>query len=347
MKTLTYRLPLRGSDAGSRFSFRTPARTVWAALGLLFVLVALGLLTLTAGRFNVGMLDIVDALSGRGAEKTRMIIVEWRLPRLLLAGLLGAALGLSGAIFQSLTRNPLGSPDIMGFAAGAHTGALLVILLFAGGYYLTAAGAIAGGLVTAMLVYVFAGKSGNHGFRLIVIGIGTSAMLSALNAWMIRRADLDVAMGAALWSAGSLNGLGFQQLVPAAILLALLAVPIIALARPMRQMELGEDVALASGIATAKSRLGLTLCGVALIAIVTAVAGPISFVALAAPQIAHRLARSPGTSLLLSALMGAVLLAAADAAAQHTFGLQLPVGVMTVSVGGFYFLWLLIREGRR
>ncbi|OCJ13411.1 iron ABC transporter permease [Rhizobium sp. AC44/96] len=340
-------MPRRGSNAGSRLSFRTPARTVWASLGLLFVLIAVGLFTLTAGRFNVGMMDVVDALSGRGAERTRMIVVEWRLPRLLLAGLLGAALGLSGAIFQSLTRNPLGSPDIMGFAAGAYTGALLVILLFAGGYYLTAAGAIAGGLATATLVYVFAGAGGNHGFRLIVIGIGTSAMLSALNAWMIRRADLDVAMGAALWSAGSLNGLGFEQLVPAAILLALLAIPIIALARPMRQMELGEDVALASGIATTKSRLGLTLCGVALTAIVTAVAGPISFVALAAPQIAHRLALSSGTSLLLSGLMGAVLLTAADAAAQHAFGLQLPVGVMTVSVGGFYFLWLLIREGRR
>ncbi len=276
-----------------------------------------------------------------------MIIVEWRLPRLLLAGVLGAALSVSGAIFQSLTRNPLGSPDIMGFAAGAHTGALSVILLFAGGYYLTAAGAIAGGLVTATLVYVVAGSGGNRGFRLIVIGIGTSAMLSAVNAWMIRRADLDIAMGAALWSAGSLNGLGFQQLLPAAILLALLAIPIIALARPMRQMELGEEVALASGIAIAKSRLGLTLCGVALTAIVTAIAGPISFVALAAPQIANRLARSSGTSLVLSALMGAVLLTAADAAAQHAFGLQLPVGVMTVSVGGFYFLWLLIREGRR
>lgn len=347
MKTLTYRLPARGPDAGSRLSCRAPARTLWVVLCLLSVLIAIGLFTLAAGRFNVGMTDVVEALSGRGVGKTRMIIVEWRLPRLLLAALLGAALGLSGAIFQSLTRNPLGSPDIMGFAAGAHTGALLAILLFAGGYYMTAAGAIAGGLVTAALVYAFTGNDGNHGFRLIVIGIGTSAMLSALNAWMIRRADLDVAMGAALWSAGSLNGLGFPQLLPAAILLGLLAVPIITLARPMRQMELGEDVALASGIGTARSRLGLALCGIALTAIVTAVAGPISFVALAAPQIAHRLAGCSGTPLSVSGLMGAILLVTADAAAQHAFTLQLPVGVMTVSVGGFYFLWLLIREGRR
>lgn len=347
MKTLTCRIPRRGPDAGARLSIPVPARTLAVSLGLLAILFALGFFTLAAGRFNVGMMDVIDALSGRGAEKARMIIVEWRLPRLLLAGLLGAALGISGAIFQSLTRNPLGSPDIMGFAAGAHSGALVVILLFAGGYYATAAGAIAGGLVTAMLVYLLAGSSRDHGFRLIVIGIGTSAMLSALNAWMIRRADLDVAMGAAFWSAGSLNGLGFQQLLPAAILLGFLTVPIIALARSMRQMELGEDVALASGITTAKTRLGLTLCGVALTAIVTAVAGPISFVALAAPQIARRLASSSSTPLLLSGMTGALLLTAADIAAQHAFGRQLPVGVMTVSVGGLYFLWLLIREGRR
>ncbi len=347
MKPLIYRLPARGPGAGSRLSYRAQARTLWVCLCLLCVLIAIGLFTLVAGRFNIGMMDVVEALFGRGVGKTRMIILEWRLPRLLLAALLGAALGLSGAIFQSLTRNPLGSPDIMGFAAGAHTGALLAMLLFAGGYYMTAAGAIAGGLVIAMLVYAFTGNGGNHGFRLIVIGIGTSAMLSALNAWMIRRADLDVAMGAALWSAGSLNGLGFPQLLPAAILLGLLAVPIIALARPMRQMELGEDVALASGIATAKSRLGLALCGIALTAVVTAVAGPISFVALAAPQIAHRLAQCSGTPLLVSGLMGAIILVTADAAAQHAFTLQLPVGVMTVSLGGFYFLWLLIREGRR
>lgn len=346
MRPLTCRFPPRGPDAGSRISTRLSARALYVCLGLLAALLALGLLTLTAGRFDIGIAGVLDALSGGGTAKARMIVIEWRLPRLLLAALLGAALGLSGAIFQSLTRNPLGSPDIMGFAAGAHTGALIVMLLFSGGYYETAAGAIIGGLCTAILVYLIAGN-GNHGFRLIVVGIGTSAMFSALNAWMIRRADLDVAMGAAFWSAGSLNGLGFQQLWPATVLLGLLSVPIITLARPMRQMELGEDVALASGIATARSRLGLTLCGVALTATVTAVAGPISFVALAAPQIARRLAQASSTPLLLSGLTGALLLTAADAAAQHVFPQQLPVGLMTVSVGGAYFLWLLIREGQR
>jgi iron complex transport system permease protein len=119
------------------------------------------------------------------------------------------------------------------------------------------------------------------------------------------------------------------------------------LSRPMRQLEMGDDVARASGVNANRTRLALMVLGVALTAIVTAAAGPISFIALAAPQIARRLTRSAGVVLIPSALMGGLLLLAADWAAQHAFGVQLPVGVMTVSIGGFYFVWLLIREGRK
>ena len=231
------------------------------------------------------MPDVIAAVSGHGTEKARMIIVEWRLPRLLLAALLGAALGVSGAIFQSLTRNPLGSPDVIGFAAGAHTGALTIILLLSG--------------------RVLCNRRRRHNrwaaHRPTRLPVGRKHQQPWLPSYRDRDRYLRDALGPECvddpqsrsrrchGSRVLVSGIPERSRLPAvlapAFLLLLLSAPIIALVRPMRQMELGEDVALASGIATAKSRLWLTLYGVALTAIVTAVAGPISFVALAAPQL--------------------------------------------------------------
>ncbi|KAB2707269.1 iron chelate uptake ABC transporter family permease subunit [Brucella intermedia] len=332
---------------GGRLSVRFDRLSIF--IGLLLAVLSLGVaaLSLSSGKYPVPLIDVLGALIGRGDDMVRMIVVEWRLPRVALAFLLGAALAMSGAIFQSLTRNPLGNPDIIGFSAGSYTGALVVILLLSGGYYETAAGALIGGIVTAMAVYLLAYQRGVQGFRLIIVGIGVAAMLSAFNAWMIREADLQVAMSAAIWGAGSLNGLGFEQLVPVAIALCIVGPLTLLLSRPMRQLEMGDDVARASGVNANRTRLLLMVLGVALTAIVTAAAGPISFIALAAPQIARRLTRSADVALILSALTGGILLLAADWAAQHAFGVQLPVGVMTVSIGGLYFIWLLIREGRK
>lgn len=333
--------------AGERLSFRLDGRVLLLALVLLVLTACLAALSLLSGKYPIALDQVLWALAGQGEDMVRMIVVEWRLPRVALAVLLGAALGTSGAIFQSLTRNPLGSPDIIGFSAGSYTGALMVILIFSGGYYETALGALAGGIITATAVYLLAWRQGVQGFRLIIIGIGVAAMLSAFNAWMIREADLAVAMAAAIWGAGSLNGLGTEQLLRVALMLCVLLPLTLLLSRPMRQLELGEDAALASGVDAGRTRLLLMVLGVALTALVTASAGPISFIALCAPQIARRMTRSAGVALLPSALTGGLLLLAADWAAQHALGVQLPVGVMTVSIGGVYFLWLLIREGRK
>lgn len=332
---------------GGRLSARLDRLSIFAGLALAILSLGVAAISLTSGKYPIALADVFGALAGRGDDMVRMIVVEWRLPRVALAFLLGGALAMSGAIFQSLTRNPLGSPDIIGFSAGSYTGALVVILLLSGGYYETAAGALIGGILTATAVYLLAYRRGVQGFRLIVVGIGVAAMLSAFNAWMIREAELQVAMSAAIWGAGSLNGLGFEQLAPVAIVLAVVVPLTLLLSRPMRQLEMGDDAARASGVNANRARLALMVLGVALTAIVTAAAGPISFIALAAPQIARRLTRSAGVALVPSALMGGLLLLAADWAAQHAFGVQLPVGVMTVSIGGLYFIWLLIREGRK
>ncbi|SOC90515.1 iron complex transport system permease protein [Rhizobium sp. AN5] len=332
---------------GGRLSMRLDPRSLVAGVILLSLTVMIGAASLASGKFPVPLADVFRALLGTADDTMKMIVMEWRLPRLLLAFLLGAALGVSGAIFQSLTRNPLGSPDIIGFSAGSYTGALVVIFVGSGGYYETAAGALAGGIFTAAAIYLLAYRGGAQSFRLIVIGIGISAMLSALNAWMIRQADLKVAMSAAIWAAGSLNGLGFEQVRPVLLMLAAIIPFVLVITRPMLQLELGDETATASGIHVNRLRLFLMICGVALTAIVTAAAGPIAFVSLAAPQIARRLSRSVGATLIPSALTGGLLLIAADWVAQHAFGVQLPVGVITVSLGGLYFLWLMIREARQ
>lgn len=333
---------------GGALSQRLDLRTLMVCLLLLLAAALVALVTLASGEYPVPLPDVVQALLGQAAGRIHMVVVEWRLPRTALALLLGAALGIGGAIFQSLTRNPLGSPDIIGFDAGSYTGALVVIIFLQGGYYAIAGGALTGGLGTALLVYLLAYSRGVQGFRLIIVGIGVSAMLTSLNTWMLLRAKLEVAMAAAIWGAGSLNGLGLDRLGPALLILAVLIPLALAMSRAMAQLELGDDAARALGLNAERTRLGLLVLGVVLTATVTATAGPIGFVALAAPQLARRLTGSAGVTMLPAAAMGALLLVSADYLAQRAFApTQIPVGIVTVSLGGIYFVWLLLREARR
>ncbi len=333
---------------GGRVHWRLDLRTALTCSVLLVIAMIVALATLASGDYPVPLPDVVRALLGQAEGRIHMVVMEWRLPRTALALLLGAALGISGAIFQSLTRNPLGSPDIIGFDAGSYTGALVVITLMGGSYLAVAGGALAGGMATALVVYILAYRDGVQGFRLIIVGIGISAMLTSLNTWMLLRAKLEVAMTAAMWGAGSLNGLGLDRLGYASAILLVLVPLALVMSRPMQQLELGDDAARALGVDAERSRLGLLVLGVALTATVTATAGPIGFVALAAPQLARRVTGAAGVAMVPAAAMGALLLVSADFLAQRAFApTQLPVGVVTVSLGGVYFAWLLVREARR
>lgn len=327
-----------------RWSMRT--LLICTALGVLTLLITVVALTLGDYPLTVG--QVWAALFGdTGSGFARTVVVEWRLPRALAAVMFGAGLGAAGAVFQSLTRNPLASPDIIGFSAGSYTGALIVIILVQGSYLQLAGGALIGGVATAALVYVVAWRRGVQGFRLIIVGIAVSAMLTSFNTWLMLTADLEVAMSAAAWGAGSLNGTSWDQtLYGSASILVLLAV-LAVLAPGLRQLELGDDSAKATGVPTEPTRLAVMVTGVALTATVTAAAGPIVFIALAAPQIARRLTRSPGVTIAAAAFTGALLLAAADVVAQHALPIALPVGVVTVVVGGAYLVWLIIHEVRR
>ena len=325
--------------------WRLELRTLVIRLLLIAVLLALGVATLMVGTFQLDFPQVLSALTGGGEDNIRKLVVEWRLPRLLFAVLGGVALGVSGAIFQSLTRNPLGSPDVIGFDAGSYTGALVMMLLLGStSYVLIASGAVVGGVLTALLVYVLAYRGGIQGFRFIIVGIGVSAFLVGINSYLLISTGAQQARAAVAWGFGSFSALGYEQLLPFALVLVVI-LPLVALVRRgFAQLELGDDAAQALGVRVERERLTMTVLGVALTAIVTAAAGPIAFVALVAPQVARRLVRSPGLDMASAAIVGAVLLLGADFIGQR---INITVGLVTVVLGGGYFAWLLIREGFR
>ncbi|MEV4615237.1 iron chelate uptake ABC transporter family permease subunit [Kitasatospora sp. NPDC049258] len=341
------RVPLSALRLPGGRSLRWHRRATLVGLLLVAALLAVVVWSLTAGDYPLPAADVLDVLTGGGARADRYIVLEVRLPRLLTALLVGASLGLAGALFQTLARNPLGSPDVIGFTVGSATGALAVILVIGGSAATVAGGAVAGGLATSVLVYLLARTGGTQGYRLVLVGIGVSSLLSSLNAYLIARASFSDAQSAAVWLTGSLNARGWEHCGPMAVALLLLLPAAVLLGRPLRMLEMGDDAAASLGVRTEGVRIRLVLIGVGLTAAATAAAGPVPFVALIAPQAVRRLTRATGPNLLGSALLGAVLLALSDLAAQRLLApTQLPVGVLTGVVGGCYLVWLIARQWR-
>ncbi|MFH8368081.1 FecCD family ABC transporter permease [Streptomyces sp. NPDC018031] len=339
---------VRGRTLRTRgLSVRLDPRSLLVGLLLTAVALAMSVVLIGTGDFAIPPADVVRTLFGGGTAAQDFIVNDLRLPRVLVGLLVGAALGLAGAIFQSLTRNPLGSPDVIGFGQGSAAGALTVIVLFQGGTVAVACGAVAGGLLTGLAVYLLAWRRGIHGYRLVLVGIGASAMLSAVNGYLLTKADLLDAARALVWVTGSLDGRDWAQVWPLLLACAVLLPVIFGNARALRMLEMGDDSAYALGVPVERTRFVLMLTSVLLTASAAAAAGPLAFVALVAPQIARRLTRAPGPNLLPAALTGAVLLIIADWTAQRAFGAdQLPVGVLTGVLGGVYLLWLLATERR-
>ncbi|WKV76399.1 iron chelate uptake ABC transporter family permease subunit [Streptomyces sp. PCS3-D2] len=319
------------------------------AVGGLLVLVAfaMSVLLIGTGDFDIAPWDVVRTLLGNGTPADDFIVNELRMPRVLVALLVGAALGMAGAVFQSVTRNPLGSPDLLGFSYGSAVGALVVIILMKGSATEVAAGALLGGLLAGAAVYLLAYKRGIHGYRLVLVGIGASAMLVAVIQYLITKAQLVEASRAMVWLTGSLAGRDWAQVWPLLATCAVLFPLVLGQSRALRMIEMGDDAAYAVGVRVERTRLLLMTAAILLTTAASAAAGPISFVALAAPQLARRLTRSPGANLLTASLMGSVVLLLSDWASQRAFGAdQLPVGVVTGLVGGVYLLWLLVTERR-
>ncbi|MCI3929714.1 FecCD family ABC transporter permease [Streptomyces sp. AN091965] len=326
-------------------SVRLDVRTAAVVAALVVAGLAASVVLIGTGDFPIPAADVVRTLLGNGDAGQEFIINDLRLPRVLVGLLVGASLGLGGALFQSISRNPLGSPDVLGLGQGATAGALLMIVVFSGGAAQVAAGALVGGIVTGAAMYLLAWKRGVHGYRFVLVGIGMNALAVAVNGYLLTKADFVDAARAVVWMTGSLNGRDWEQVWPLFWLCVVLLPIVVAHARPLRMLEMGDDVAYALGVPVERTRIALMGSAVLLTAAATAAAGPVSFVALTAPQLARRLTRSPGPNLLPSMCMGATLLIVADWASQRAFGAdQLPVGVVTGVLGGVYLLWLLATE---
>ncbi|SNT54350.1 iron complex transport system permease protein [Asanoa hainanensis] len=329
------------------WSLRLRPRTVVVSSLLVAAALALAVVNLSTGDFPVPFPDVLRSLFGSASDGTAYVVRELRLPRVAVAMLVGAALGISGAIFQSLTRNPLGSPDFIGLTVGAATGALVVMLLLGGSGLSVAAGALIGCLITFGVIYLLAFRRGAQPVRLVLMGIGVSTMLAAFDTLLIVRAKLEEAMEAQRWLIGSVNTSTMVEVALIGGALLVLLPPLVRYGRELEMLSLGDEAAIAHGIRAERSRLVLAVISVTLAAVATAVAGPIAFVALAAPQLASRLTRAPGANIGAAAAMGAFLLTASDWIGRRVLPLDLPVGVVTAALGGLYLTWLLAGEWRR
>ncbi|OEV04360.1 FecCD family ABC transporter permease [Streptomyces oceani] len=321
--------------------------SVVTAIVLVLLLVATAVATLSLGSLGIPVSGLLDAFGGDAGVKESFVLERLRGPRLVVGIGVGAALGVSGALFQSVTRNPLGSPDIIGLNAGAGAGAALAALLLAGSVPVPV-GAVLGAAGAMALVYVSTGAGFRSRGRLVVAGIGVAAIANAITQYVVYAVERDKATALNAYIHGSLSTRDWGDAVTIWVIVTLL-VPLVALvSRPLAVGEMGDDLAGALGAHPARTKTIAVTLSIVLSAGAVSVAGPIAFISLTAPQIAKRVTRGTGPHLTLAALVGALLMAVADLAAQQLPWFdELPVGIYTMAVGGVYLGYLLIREWRR
>ncbi|GAA0952371.1 FecCD family ABC transporter permease [Actinocorallia libanotica] len=322
-------------------------RTLATAAAFLLLLAAAATATLTLGRLGIAPADLPGALLGGAEGKDAFVLERLRGPRLVVALGVGAAFGLAGTLFQSVTRNPLGSPDVIGIGAGAGAGAALVAL-FLPGLVPVPLGALTGAVLAMAAVYLSTGTGFRSPGRFIVAGIGVTAVAQAVIQYAVYAIERDKASVLTAYVNGSLNARSWQDAATIWLVVALTAPLTALLARDLTVGEMGDDTATALGTRPARVRTAAVVLSIVLSAAAVSAAGPIAFISLCAPQIARRCTRAAGPNLAMSALVGAFLLALADLAAQQLpLFTTLPVGIYTMALGGGYLGYLLIREWRR
>ncbi|WP_328912280.1 MULTISPECIES: FecCD family ABC transporter permease [unclassified Streptomyces] len=322
-------------------------RLVAVCAALTVVVAVLFCWGIAIGDYPISPTGVVKALVGQGDPGTRLVVHELRLPRALTGLLVGIAFGMSGALYQTMTRNPLASPDMIGLTEGAGTAVVAGIVLGWDGGLGTQTLGLLGALATALVVYALAWKHGATGYRIILVGIGVSWMCTSATDYLVARGQRFEAQAALGWLVGNLNGRTWDQVTLLAAAMAVLVPAALCMSRWMRTLQLGDDIAAGLGTPVGAVRLVLMLIGVGLIAFGTAAAGPVAFVALAAPQIAQRLAGTAWPPPVASGLTGALVVLGSDLVAREAIpGTELPVGIVTGVIGAPVLLWLLIRANR-
>lgn len=325
---------------------RRRTRTVSASIVLAVVAFAAFCWSVAVGDYPIPISRVPSILAGDGTPLEVFFVNELRLPRAAAALLVGIALGISGSIFQTLAGNPLASPDIIGITAGASAAAVFVLVYLNQGGTTVLLAALAGGMASALLIYLLAWRRGISPYRLVLIGIGISTMTAAVTTYLLSRAELYEAREANLWLTGSLNGRGWEQSVPLLVSMGVLVPMTVLLVPGLRSLQLNDDTARGLGVRVDRTRTGLILVASALASVATAVAGPVAFVAFAAGPIARRLINGP-LAVLTAGLVGGTLVLVSDVIARQLFApTEVPVGIVTALVGAPYLLWLLARANR-
>ena len=331
----------------SRRQRRVRRTAVLTLLGALAVVLAGSALML--GEFRLSLGQVLGALAGADDPSAHFVVVELRLPRLLLGVLVGVAFGLAGALFQSVLRNPLASPDILGISQGASAGAVAALLLAGLSGAAVSGAALAGGAAVGLLLYAVAWHGGMAGHRFVLAGIGVAYVCTSLVGYLLTRSEVQQAQVALLWMTGSLAQADWSAVRLLALALAVLLPAATVLARGLGLLLLGDDLAAGLGLRPELVRAGVIATGIALACAATAAAGPVAFVAFVAAPVARRLLGDGTPALVESALVGVVMVVGADAVAQHLLptDMSVPAGVATGAVGGPYLIWLMATGGRR
>ncbi|MDR7328625.1 FecCD family ABC transporter permease [Corynebacterium guangdongense] len=332
-------MTLAGELAEARAGRRRHRAVV--TLALLLALAALWGLHLSLGRVVYSPAEILA-----GLREGDFIIAQLRLPRVALATATGLAFGAAGCVFQTLLRNQLASPDIIGVSTSAAVAGVVGIVVLGLSQWQTSLLALALSLVTAAGMFALAHRSGFSATRLILVGLGVAAFGQSVITWTISIASAYDLPAATRWLTGSLNDASPTTVTPVVLAVVLLLPVALAFTHHLDVLRFGEDLARGLGVPVGFSRVVLLLTAVGLIAVATAAGGPIAFVAFLSGPIAARLAGVSTPPVLQSALVGAVLVAGADAVGQHLLPVAYPVGVLTGAVGAPYLLYLLHQKGR-
>lgn len=344
--TLGNGLVENGENSATSAELRKPTllrKRLVVAVTALVVLLLFGL-SIAIGESTHGIKDVIAAVTGQADPSTRFTIVDLRLPRAVLGLVAGAAFGLAGTTFQTMLRNPLASPDIIGISAGAAAAAVVAIVFFHQNGAFVAAAAFIGASLTAGALFLLSGVQEFAGTRMILMGIGLAAMLTSLTQWALSQAaawDLQTAMR---WLTGSLNGATWKMVAPLLVAFVVFSLVLALLRKELDILRMGKDTAMARGVSVSKVQGALIFSAVALLSSATAAAGPIAFVAFMSGPIAVRLTRSSAPPLAEAALIGASLVLAADVFAQNLLPARYPVGVVTGLMGAPFLLYLVTRQ---
>lgn len=336
-----------------RLSFLLGKKSLITVIILLLLCIGTVILSTGIGSVRIHPLDVVRVLTGQGDSAMSMIIMKLRLPRILIAVLVGASLAVAGAILQGMIRNPLASPDIVGISEGASLGAVCFFFFFAGGVtiHLLPVAAIICAFVATAVIYFLAWKHGVSPLRLVLIGIGMSAAFKSISYMlMISTSDYFIGAKSLTFMTGSIYGASWEKDVWTLLPWVAILLPITFIqARNINVQQLGDEVATGVGGKVQRQRLLLLFLSVALAGAAVAIGGTITFIGLIAPHIARKLVGPAfGAVLPVSALIGALILLLSDMAARTLFApLDLPAGIFTAAVGAPFFIYLLYRQRNR